>query len=382
MVTFYLILTRHALDAPKKGQASPHRVIIYLRIKTLGCLLRVREERLVIKSNGRGKMKTDDFKSSQQTRAPLHQPVLLGEIMQVFELCKITPHTYLDGTFGRGGHLRAVLDRYPELKAYAMDCDLEAISYAKQNFAAEISSDRLHLAHSNYASFSETRETSGWPESFDLALLDLGVSSPQLDEASRGFSFYLDGPLDMRMDQSQELTAEEVLNDWEEEDLFKVFTQLGEVRRPNRVMRAVLHDRMTKRFQTTRELASLIERVDGWHKKGVHPATQYFMGLRLAVNNELGGLREVLPKLMEALSPHGLLAVLTFHSLEDRIVKNIFKEEKKLGRLVNKKVITATRDEQKENSRSRSAKLRVFERIADEVSTESTSEYSNEASEY
>ncbi len=302
----------------------------------------------------------------------LHQPVLLKEILQIFTVCKKLPHTYLDGTFGRGGHLRAVLNAFPDVKSYALDLDLQAIEYAKEQFAAEIGDGRLSLAHSNYSEFESARDKALWPKKFDLILLDLGVSSPQLDEAARGFSFYHEGPLDMRMDQSQALTAEEIVNEWEEEDLFTVFTKLGEVRRPNRVMRAILHDRKTKRFQTTRELAALIERVDGWHKKGAHPATQYFMGIRLAVNNELGGLRESLPKLMAALSPHGLLAVLTFHSLEDRIVKNIFKDEKKLGRLVNKKVITATRDEQKENSRSRSAKLRVFERTTDEFSTDNS----------
>ncbi len=309
-----------------------------------------------------------------RTQGPLHLPVLRDEILQIYKQCKASPKTYWDGTFGRGGHLRAVMDEFAGLKAYAMDRDQDAIRFAQENFAAEISEGKLELAHTNYADFESARESLKWPAEFDLMLLDLGVSSPQLDEAARGFSFYLDGPLDMRMDQSQELTAEEVVNEWEEEDLYKVFTSLGEVRRPNRVMRAILHDRKSKRFQTTRELASLIERVDGWHKKGVHPATQYFMGLRLVVNNELGGLRETLPKLMNALSPHGLLAVLTFHSLEDRIVKNIFKDEKKLGRLVNKKVIVATRDEQKENSRSRSAKLRVFERTPDEVSTGDSNE--------
>ena len=317
-----------------------------------------------------------------RTQVVLHKPVLLEEILQIYKQSKAEPMTYWDGTFGRGGHLRAVLEQFPQIKAYAMDRDHDAIRFAQESFATEISAGKLELACANYMDFEISREALKWPKEFDLMLLDLGVSSPQLDEAARGFSFYHDGPLDMRMDQSQELTAEEIVNDWEEEDLYKVFTTLGEVRRPNRVMRAVLHDRKAKRFQTTRELASLIERVDGWHKKGVHPATQYFMGLRLAVNNELGILRETLPKLMAALSPHGLLAVLTFHSLEDRIVKNIFKDEKKLGRLVNKKVIVATRDEQKENSRSRSAKLRVFERTTDEDSTGDSSDTETETTEF
>ena len=311
-----------------------------------------------------------------ESPASPHKAVLLDEILQFFKSHKSNSSltgpkaekmNYWDGTFGRGGHLRAVLESFPEIKAFAMDCDQSAIDFAESNFASEIAAQKLSLVRANYSEFENVRAAQKWPEHFDLMLLDLGVSSPQLDEAERGFSFYQDGPLDMRMDQSQALTAAEVLNEWDEEDLYTVFTQLGEVRRPNRVLRALLHDRKTKRFTTTRELASLIERVDGWHKKGMHPATKYFMGIRLAVNNELGGLRETLPKLMAALAPHGLLAVLSFHSLEDRIVKNIFKDEKKLGRIVNKKVVTASLDELKENSRSRSAKLRVFERTGNEV---------------
>jgi 16S rRNA (cytosine1402-N4)-methyltransferase len=308
-----------------------------------------------------------DISSSKTDGQPAHLPVLLNEILEFFQAHSAPKKFYWDGTFGRGGHLKAVLNAFPELKAFAMDCDQAAIDFAEHNFAAEISAQKLSLARANYSEFETVRVQEKWPAEFDFMLLDLGVSSPQLDEAARGFSFYHDGPLDMRMDQSQVLNAEEVVNDWDEEDLYTVFTQLGEVRRPNRVLRAIVHDRKTKRFTTTRELASLIERVDGWHKKGMHPATKYFMGIRLAVNNELGGLRETLPKLMSALAPHGLLAVLTFHSLEDRIVKNIFKDEKKLGRMVNKKVVTATLDELKENSRSRSAKLRVFERMTDDT---------------
>jgi 16S rRNA (cytosine1402-N4)-methyltransferase len=340
---------------------------------------------LIKKAKGAGSLKfvnlDPTFISSPE--AP-HKAVLLNEILEFFKAHAAPKKSYWDGTFGRGGHLKAVLSAFPEIKAYAMDCDQAAIDFAEQNFADEITAQKLSVARANYSEFKNIQAQENWPTEFDLMLIDLGVSSPQLDEAARGFSFYHDGPLDMRMDQSQVLSAEEVVNDWDEEDLYTVFTQLGEVRRPNRVLRAILHDRKTKRFTTTRELASLIERVDGWHKKGMHPATKYFMGIRLAVNNELGGLRETLPKLMAALAPHGLLAVLTFHSLEDRIVKNIFKDEKKLGRMVNKKVVTATLDELKENSRSRSAKLRVFERTTDETanlrSTSQSRRWSNHES--
>ena len=159
----------------------------------------------------------------------------------------------------------------------------------------------------------------------------------------------------------QELSAETIINSWPEEELVEVFKSYGEVRSPFRVVRAIVHDRQEKPFTTTKELSGLIERVDGWRKKGHHPATKYFLGLRLAVNRELEQLSESLPHMMEALNENGRLAVLTFHSLEDRIVKRIFKSSE-LGKPVNKKVIVATREEQQSNPRSRSAKLRVFQR--------------------
>lgn len=193
--------------------------------------------------------------------------------------------------------------------------------------------------------------------------MDLGVSSPQLDDPERGFSFYHDGPLDMRMDPTQGTSAQEIVNTWTEVGLQRVFMELGEIPRPHRVVKAILQDRREKPFTTTSQLSQLIERVEGWRKKGRHPATQYFLALRLLVNEELDGLKESLPLLMEkALRPGGRLLVITFHSLEDRIVKNIFKDRKDLGVPVNKKVIVPSREEILENPRSRSAKLRVFSR--------------------
>lgn len=270
-----------------------------------------------------------------------------------------SPHKeirYFDGTFGRGGHYRVLQRLIPQMQALVFDQDLEAVQFAEQNFSTEVQSGKLQVQHANFSQFSSEK----WG-TFDIMLLDLGVSSPQLDQAERGFSFYHEGPLDMRMNLKSDLTAEMLINESSEDDLIRVFQEFGEVRSPFRVVRALVHDRKTQPFKTTKQLAGLIERVEGWRKKGFHPATLYFQGLRLAVNQELEVVESTIPRLIEALNPGGRLAVLTFHSLEDRIVKNLFKNSS-LGRPVNKKVIVAERDEQLSNPRSRSAKLRVFER--------------------
>lgn len=271
---------------------------------------------------------------------------------------KELPLRYLDGTLGRGGHLRAILDRWPQITAVAFDQDPTAIAYAKENFATEIQQNRLQLVHRNFSEY--TVEEFG---TFDGMLLDLGVSSPQLDQADRGFSFYHDGPLDMRMNPQKGLTAADIIATFSEEQLIEIFKSYGEIQRPFRVVRAIIADRQTKPFLRTRDLAGLIERVDGWQRKGFHPATQYFMALRLVVNQELEILEPSLLKLVHGLRPKGRIAVLTFHSLEDRIVKNTFKEFESLGLPVNKKVIVPSREEESSNPRSRSAKLRVFEKF-------------------
>ncbi len=289
-----------------------------------------------------------------------HNPVLIQEVLAAFYPYRnIANPTYFDGTFGRGGHYLAVKYVTSNLSATVMDQDLAAIAYAKAQFAKEIENKTLYVVHGNFAQFSEFSFSP-----FDMMLLDLGVSSPQLDQAERGFSFYHDGPLDMRMNQQQGLTAELIVNTASEEDLIRIFKDYGEVYRPNRVVRAIVNDRKVKAFQSTNQLAGLIERVDGWQVKGHHPATKYFMALRLAVNSELEVVGETLPAMMRALKPGGRLAVITFHSLEDRIVKNIFRDSEAIGKSVYKKVVVPSQEELDLNSRSRSAKLRVFERSA------------------
>lgn len=297
-----------------------------------------------------------------------HLPVLLNEVLDMFDPVMKAhalaepgrPLRYLDGTFGRGGHLKAILDKYPNVSAVAFDQDPEAIEYAKTHFSEWIQSGRLEIHHAN---FSEYAVEKFGP--YDLALLDLGVSSPQLDQGPRGFSFYHDGPLDMRMNNTTGTTAADIIQEFSENELNDLFKSLGEINRPYRVSRAIVHDRDEKPFRTTRDLASLVERVEGWHRKGFHPATQYFLALRLYVNRELEVVEESLERLAHGLKSKGRLAVLTFHSLEDRIVKNKFKELAETmdaGSIVNKKVIQAQWNEAKTNPRARSAKLRVFER--------------------
>lgn len=300
-----------------------------------------------------------------KVETPLHIPIMVTEILQFAEpILSNKDSIYLDGTFGRGGHLKAILQQYLHAKALAFDRDLQAIEYAQAHFSDFISAERLQLLHRNFTDYQAVENGQ-----FDFGLIDLGVSSPQLDQANRGFSFYLDGPLDMRMDLSQALTAEEVIQTYPEEELIRIFKEYGEVRSPYRVVRAIVHDRQNKVFSSTRDLAGLIERVDGWHKKGVHPATQYFLALRLEVNQELEATRAGIKNLITTgLKTNGRLVVLTFHSLEDRIVKRLFKEELvDYGRPLFKKVIEPSQDEIKVNPRSRSCKLRVFERTVQDA---------------
>lgn len=286
----------------------------------------------------------------------IHIPVLLSEVKSVFEPFKeYSAPIYLDGTFGRGGHYKDLKAMIPQLKTIAFDQDPEAINYAKVNFSKDLESGDLKLIHDNFVNFDKHGLGS-----FDFMLLDLGVSSPQLDQAERGFSFYHQGPLDMRMNNSQGLTAADIIHSFSEKELINLFQEMGEVKSPFRVVKAIVNDRKTKQFENTKDLSGLIERVDGWRRKGFHPATQYFMALRLAVNNELQVIKEILPKLINQLNDKGRLGVISFHSLEDRIVKNIFKETTEQGSPLFKKVIQPSREEEVSNPRSRSSKLRVF----------------------
>lgn len=295
-----------------------------------------------------------------------HIPVLLEDVLKSFnhvekiQLENKQDVSYLDGTFGRGGHFQAVLEKFPVAYGVGLDRDDDALSFGKNKFAELIAQNKVQLVKSSFSQVDQKLNELK-QQKFDMILLDLGVSSPQLDQSHRGFSFYHDGPLDMRMDIHQEVSAATLVNDSTEEELEYIFKELGEVDRPHRVIKAILQDREEKPFKSTLDLSALIERVDGWRQKGFHPATRYFMGLRIAVNRELEEVEVGVPKMMELLNPGGVLVVLTFHSLEDRIVKNIFKSSE-LGQPIQKKVIQASWHESKKNPRARSAKLRAFKR--------------------
>ncbi len=286
----------------------------------------------------------------------MHIPVLLNEVITAFSSFNEKKDLiYFDGTFGRGGHYTKLNHIYNFSKVFATDQDLQAIDYAKIHFP------KVQITHENFYDFAKKNKEQNDQIKLDIALLDLGVSSPQLDESERGFSFMRDGPLDMRMNQNLEKTAADLINECSEQELFKIFADYGEVKKSAKVVRALLNDRKTIKFETTLQLAKLIERVDGWQKKGFHPATQYFMGLRLVVNQELEVTERAIPLLIDQLNDQGRLAIISFHSLEDRIVKNIFNETKS-GFSVYKKVIVPSDEECKNNPRARSAKLRVFQK--------------------
>lgn len=295
-----------------------------------------------------------------------HYPVMVNEVMEMFAQAGVErPKNYLDGTFGRGGHAEQVTQAFPDMDIYALDKDKEAVDYAKEAWSQKSQSKKFFIEQASFANLDEVIEERNWPQKYDMILLDLGVSSPQLDQGSRGFSFYHQGPLDMRMDQRSPLTAEEIINYWSEEELVDIFKDYGEVFKPYSVVKSIMRERKKGAISSTQDLSQLIERSVGWRKKGKHPATQYFMALRLVVNRELEDLKEGLQGLMKHLVPGGRLVVITFHSLEDRIVKQVFKRSE-LGRPVNKKVVKPTRQEELENKRSRSAKLRAFEKLIEE----------------
>jgi 16S rRNA (cytosine1402-N4)-methyltransferase len=289
-----------------------------------------------------------------------HVPVLASEVVENLAELDFSEGWFVDGTFGRGGHARKILDTYSAAKIIALDRDQEAVNYAKAEFSDYISAGRLEIHQCNFTDFAgpiADRKLIG-------GLFDLGVSSPQLDQGQRGFSFYHDGPLDMRMDQSQAESAKDIINNWPANDLMKLFYEFGEVRNPRRVVEKIIAERAQSEFATTRKLAELIEKTEGWRKRGHHPATNYFMALRIHVNQELEVLPQLLLPFVEKILMDGRILVITFHSLEDRIVKNIFREmeDRGIAFRVNKKVIVPNREEEKTNPRARSAKLRVIQR--------------------
>ena len=304
-----------------------------------------------------------------------HKPVLLAEVLAA--LRPVAGGRYADGTVGGAGHAAAILAASsPTGWLFGSDRDGIAVEAATARLAEF--AGRFEIRHGNFS------ELSDWVPagSCDGVLLDLGVSSPQLDVAERGFSFQNDGPLDMRMDSRQALSAADLVNTTGPEELAKIFFEYGGERDSRRFARAIVHDREQRRFTTTRQLAELIERISPRHGRKSHPATKVFQALRIAVNDEIGSLERGLAGALKILKPGGRLAVITFHSLEDRVVKEFGREwtrdytfsgEVDVPELrtpcvpelkwVSRKAILPGEAELESNPRSRSAQLRVLEKV-------------------
>jgi 16S rRNA (cytosine1402-N4)-methyltransferase len=261
---------------------------------------------------------------------------------------------YLDVTLGGGGHTRLILEANPETKVTAIDRDQSALEAAKISLAPYLEK-RLSLWWGNFADYK--------PQNclFDGIIADLGVSSPQFDHSERGFSFRQTAALDMRMDRCQSLTAADIINFWEEKELADLFYEYGEERLSRPIARSIVQKRP---FTTTTELADAIARaVPASYRYGrIHPATRVFQALRIAVNQELDSLKQLLNQAPQWLKSGGIIAIISFHSLEDRLIKYGFREHNLL-KVMTKKPIIPSREEQAQNPRSRSAKLRLAQRI-------------------
>jgi 16S rRNA (cytosine1402-N4)-methyltransferase len=306
-------------------------------------------------------------------RPPVHIPVLLQPILEAL----LPAERIIDGTLGAGGHTGALLAGGAG-EVLGLDADPAALELARANLAQW--GGRVRFAHTSYAHMQKAARRIGWG-AVDGILLDLGLSSMQLDQPERGFAFRHDAPLDMRFDPSgDQPTAAELVNHWDADELADIFFRYGEERHSRKIAAAIVRERP---IHTTRELAALVERVAPRHKSDkIHPATRIFQALRIAVNDELAVLEQALPAAIDLLRPGGRLAVISFHSLEDRIVKQAFRlastdcicpphvpvcvcDHRATVRLVNRKPIEADAAEIEGNPRSRSAKLRVVEKLDD-----------------
>lgn len=283
----------------------------------------------------------------------MHKPVLLVQVLEAFKNKKLTH--FIDGTLGFGGHAQALLHAHPELKLlFGIDQDFSALILAKERLS--IFGERVHFVHGNFRNQKDLAKVDG-------ILLDLGVSSMQLDQAERGFSFNKEGPLDMRMNSHSSLDAYTIINGYPEKEIARILFEYGEVRGSRRIAKAIIEARKKKKITTTKELSDLLMPLIGYRPKHLHPMTLIFQGLRIAVNDELGALREGLETVFSQLHPGGRMCVISFHSLEDRIVKYFFREKgQKEAIILTKKPLVAEEDELRDNPRARSAKLRVIEK--------------------
>ena len=312
------------------------------------------------------------------TRIFQHVPVLLDEAVELLALPVDCECRLIDGTLGGGGHSCELLRRYPRLEVLGIDRDRMALEAAAEKCA--FAADRLILVRGDFADMAEIAARHGWGEA-DGVLLDIGVSSPQLDLPERGFSWRHEGPLDMRMDDRSPLTAGRLLNQAPEAELARIFREYGEIVQARKLAAAAVAKRSVKPFGTTRDLVALCDEVLGVSRPGrlPHP-TLVFQALRIAVNDELGQLSKALTAAVGLLKKHGRIAVITFHSLEDRIVKNYFRDESRdcvcppglpvctCGhraslKLVNRKPLTPGEPELAANRRAACARIRAAEKI-------------------
>lgn len=304
-----------------------------------------------------------------------HIPVLAEAVVENLTFPEKGKVRMIDGTLGGGGHSAMLLEKYPELELLGIDRDEMALESAAKKLA--FAGGRVHLRHGEYAGMAEFASELGW-ESVDGILLDIGVSSPQIDIPERGFSWRHDGPLDMRMDQSSPVTAGRLLNFGSEDELFHIFREYGELRSAGKLARAVVEKRSEKFFGTTADLVGLCDEVLGKSAPGKLPVpTLVFQALRIAVNGELDQLKQGLESGVKLLKSSGKIAVISFHSLEDRIVKEFFRRESTgcicppglpvcccgheavLDLPLKSKAVTASEAEIKANPRSGCAKLRI-----------------------
>ncbi len=302
-----------------------------------------------------------------------HKPVLYQEIIHALQPCN--GGRYVDGTLGAGGHARGILEACtPDGLLLGLDVDPQALALARETLAPY--EKRIHLVQASHITLAEQLASLKW-DAIDGMVLDLGASSMQFDNAERGFSFMQDGPLDMRFGPHMTMSAEDIINTYDERELADIIFRYGEDRDSRKIAKAIV---MNRPLRTTRELVAVIEKASPRRGDRVHPATQTFQALRIVVNEELAAVEITLPQAVASLKVGGRCAVISFHSLEDRIVKEYFREQSKelvnppyeriyeverkaVVQLVNKKPILPTDEEIKENPRARSAKLRVIEKL-------------------
>ena len=305
-----------------------------------------------------------------------HLPVLLKEVVE--QLRPQQGGLYVDCTVGGGGHAEAILRASaPEGRLIGLDCDDEALAASRERLAAH--EGRVQLMRANFAELQETLMSLG-VTAVDGLVFDVGVSSRQFDEPSRGFSFQREGPLDMRMNRSAGQSVQDVIRDASVEELTRIFRVYGEERRARAIAIRIDRERARQPITTTTQLAGVVEQVLGPKRSGIHPATRVFQALRIQVNRELENLERGLVAAVNVLKSGGRVAVISFHSLEDRIVKQFFVRmstgcvcppqmvgcscgRKEIMRLVTRKPVTPTSEEAQQNPRARSAKLRVAEKI-------------------